>query len=370
MTDLQFMRRAIRLARRGEGHVEPNPMVGCVVVRDGEILGAGHHAVYGGPHAEIAALDACRRDGHDLAGATVYVTLEPCCHTGKTPPCTDALIAADVARVVVALVDPATHADGRGVESLRRAGIDVEVCPESEEARRLAEPYVKRVTTGLPWIIAKWAQTLDGHIASRTGDSRWISSTSSRQLVHRLRARVDAVAVGIGTVLADDPRLTARRVRVRRHARRVVIDPRLRIPDNARLLTEPSVPLTIAVGAGADPHRVQHLRARRGIEIFTLPPTRGGRGSLRPLLEHLATAHGATNVLVEGGGGLLGSLLAEDLIDQYLVFTAPIVLGDAEAVTAVRGSAVPRIEEGTRLHLAGMRRIEGDVLLDYRRAHA
>ncbi|GAF88580.1 unnamed protein product, partial [marine sediment metagenome] len=207
--DHRMMARAIALARRGEGHVEPNPMVGCVIVRNRRSIGEGYHRRFGGPHAEIEALLACTRDPQ---GATVYVSLEPCCHHGKTPPCTDALIAARVARVVVAARDPNPVVRGRGIRRLRTAGIDVETGVLEGEAAEVLAPYATRVRLYRPFVIAKWAQSLDGKLATRTGHSQWISCEASRRRVHRLRARVDAILVGCGTVLADDPLLTARGV--------------------------------------------------------------------------------------------------------------------------------------------------------------
>src|SRR5437764_12544149 len=206
-TDGQWMRRALELAERGRGYVEPNPLVGAVVVRDGRLVGAGWHQRYGQAHAEVNALAAA---GEAARGATLYVTLEPCCHVGKTPPCTDAVIRAGVARVVAAMSDPFPQVAGRGAELLRQAGLAVEVGPCEAEARRLNAPYLKLLARGRPYVHAKWAMTLDGKIATRSGDSKWISNRASRQVVHDLRGRVDGIVVGAGTALADDPQLTAR----------------------------------------------------------------------------------------------------------------------------------------------------------------
>ncbi len=320
------MRRALALARRSQGLVEPNPMVGCVLVRDGRILGTGYHRRYGGPHAEVEALRDCQKHGQDPAGCDVYVTLEPCCHHGKTPPCTDALIAARPRRVIAAMIDPFPQVAGGGVTALRAAGIEVQVGMEEEQACRLNEPFFKRLATGLPWVIAKWAQTLDGRIATATGQSKWISNDASRTYVHKLRARMDAVLVGIGTALADDPRLTARGVRRQRVARRVVVDPSLRLPETAKLLvnldpaTADGAALTLAVGQSLlskPPDKLLRLR-ERGVEFVGLPPLAAepARLSLRPLLAHLAGTHQATNVLVEGGATLMGCLLQEGLVDE------------------------------------------------------
>lgn len=379
MDDQSLMLRALRLARRGEGAVEPNPLVGCVLARGGRILGEGYHRRFGGPHAEVEALVDARRRGHDPAGCDAFVTLEPCCHHGKTPPCTDALIAARVGRVVAAMEDPHPAVAGGGIAALRAAGVAVEVGLCEAQARRLNEAWLKRVTTGLPWVIAKWAQSLDGRIAAASGDSRWVSNELSREFVHVLRGRVDAVLVGVGTVMADDPRLTARpRVagRVRRVARRVVIDPRLRLPPDAALLREAeTAPVLVATAADlvASPAaKLAELEAR-GIEVLPLPTLDAapshqvpGRLDLRPLLRHLVSKHAATNVLAEGGATLLGSLLAQGLVDQALVFVAPALIGDAAAVPAVRGLACSMVSEAQALRLMRVRRFGEDVLLDYR----
>lgn len=336
LTDAQAMRRALRLARRGEGWVEPNPMVGAVLVRDGVIVAEGWHGRFGGPHAEVACLADAAKRGVEARGATMAVTLEPCCHTGKTGPCTQALIAAGVGRVVVGTVDPSPHAAGRGIGQLQQAGVEVVTGIEEAACRELIAPFVKRVTTGLPWVIAKWAQTLDGRIATATGDSKWISGEASRRIVHRLRARVDAIMVGVGTVIADDPSLTARGVKVKRIARRVVVDPHGRTPGHARVRDEP-------------------------------PPTRYVGSDLRGSLQQLA-AEGVTNVLVEGGATLLGHLFAQDLVDEAMVFIAPKLLGDSAAIPAARGRSVARIADCLKLELTSQRRVGEDVLLCYRRA--
>jgi diaminohydroxyphosphoribosylaminopyrimidine deaminase/5-amino-6-(5-phosphoribosylamino)uracil reductase len=330
--DERFMRKAIGLARRGEGRVEPNPMVGAVLVRGGTMAAIGYHRRFGGPHAEVDCLG--RTAPGDAVGGTLYVTLEPCCHTGKTGPCTEAVIASGVRRVVVGTVDPSPHASGRGIARLREAGIDVAVGVCEAEARELIAPFVKRVTTGLPWVIAKWAQTLDGKIATADGDSKWISGEASRRIVHELRARVDAVMVGVGTVIADDPSLTARDVKVRRVARRVIVDPHGRTPAHARVRQSP-------------------------------PPTSFIGDDLRGSLQQLA-AEGATNVLVEGGATLLGHLFAQGLVDEAMVFIAPKVLGDAAALDAVRGRSVARIADAWPLSLREVRRVGDDVMLRLR----
>jgi len=343
-------------------------MVGCVIGRGRTVLGEGYHRRFGGPHAEVAALEACRRAQRRTAGATAWVTLEPCAHHGKTPPCAQALAEAGLARVVVALRDPFPEVDGRGIEALRAAGLQVEVGVEEAAARRLNAPFFKRHRDGLPWLILKWAQTLDGRIATRTGHSRWISGEPARRRVHRWRGEVDAIMVGIGTALADDPRLTARARRPPpRRARRVVVDPRLQLPPASRLvqsLAEGAPPLTIATAHAprADAQRRAALAAA-GAEVIELPPGPGRHLRLTGLLHHLAETHAASNVLVEGGAGLAGSLLAEGLVDELRVFIAPRLLGDARAVPPVRGLAPETLGAGMAFELESARRLGEDQLM-------
>ncbi|HRX83834.1 MAG TPA: bifunctional diaminohydroxyphosphoribosylaminopyrimidine deaminase/5-amino-6-(5-phosphoribosylamino)uracil reductase RibD [Phycisphaerae bacterium] len=331
--DAAWMQRALRLAARGRGRVEPNPMVGCVLVRKGRVIAEGYHRRYGGPHAEV---DALSRAGAGARGATAYVTLEPCSHHGKTPPCADALIAAGVARVIAACGDPFPEVAGRGLARLRRAGIAVEVGLLADEARELNAPFLTRVLLGRPYVILKWAQSADGKIATRTGDSQWISGPESRRLVHRLRARMDAVIVGSRTARADDPQLTARDVPVTRVARRVVFDSQLSTPRTARLVTTaretPTLMLTTRVG-GASRKRLQLERS--GVEIVVCR-ARKGHVDVDDALQRLA-ALGITNVLVEGGGALLGAFIDRQLADEAWVFTAPVVIGGRGAVASCGG---------------------------------
>lgn len=361
MTDAACMQRALRLARRAAGQVEPNPMVGCVIVRSGKIVGEGYHRKFGGPHAEVHALQAA---GAQARGATIYVTLEPCTHHGKTPPCADAVIAARPKRVVVGCRDPFEKVAGRGIRKMRRAGITVDVGVCGDEADRLIAPFAKRVTTGLPYVIAKWAATVDGAIATRTGDSQWISCPESRRVVHQLRARVDAVVVGIGTALADDPMLDAREVKVRRIARRVVIDPKLRLPIDWRLVqTADRLPLTLATTPEAMTRRAGKTRTLEmaGVEVIAIPGM-----ALDTLLRYLADQHAATNVLVEGGGKTHGSFFEAGLVDELLVFLGPHVVGDARAIRPVAGQGpVAQIADAAPLALQQVRRIGEDVMLRY-----
>lgn len=368
MDDRSHMLRAIRLARRAQGYVEPNPMVGCVIVKGDRIVGQGMHRRFGGAHAEVNALAAA---GKLARGATVYVTLEPCVHHGKTPPCADALIAAGIKRVVIGCPDPVDdHAGGEA--KLREAGIRVDIGICAQECAELIAPFTKTVQKKMPWVIAKWAATIDGQIATRTGDSQWISGVESRLMVHQLRARVDAVIVGVGTALMDDPMLTARRVPVRRVARRVVIDPRLRLETDCMLLrTMNLAPLTLAVAPAtlkSKKTKVQQWRDR-GAEVVAIK-RKSGRSrqlELSALLKHLHRKHEATNVLVEGGSITHGAFFDQKMIDELLVFVGPLVLGDGEARPPVDyGRSVPRMAQSRRMKLEKVRRIGEDVLMRYR----
>jgi diaminohydroxyphosphoribosylaminopyrimidine deaminase/5-amino-6-(5-phosphoribosylamino)uracil reductase len=366
---------AVRLALRGAGRVEPNPMVGAAIVRDGVVIGLGHHRVFGGLHAEREALADCRRRGNDPRGATVYVTLEPCMHFGKQPPCTDALIEAGVSRVVYARPDPA-EVSGGGAGVLRAAGIHCEECRESPRAIAIAEPFVCRVRQGRPWVVAKWAQTIDGRIATRTGESKWISGERARRRVHRLRARVDAILTGIGTVLADDPMLTARGVLIRRVAKRVVADTDLNLsPASALARTARDVPTIVACDEALLTAEIAAARREAllatGVKIIGVPPAQRGAGAsgldLRALFQVLARDHGVATVLVEAGPGLLGSLFENDLIDEAVVHIAPMLLGDEMAKSVAVGRVAEHLNSARRFDLWRSKNLGGDVELTYRR---
>ncbi len=338
--DAAFMQRALRLATRGQGYVEPNPMVGCVIVRQGKIVGEGYHRRFGGSHAEIEALRRCRSSPR---GATVYVTLEPCCHFGKTPPCTHALIEAGVRRVVAAMRDPTPQVAGRGFRKLQAAGIPAESGVLAEQAAELNAPFLKLMRDKRPWVILKWAQSLDGKIATRTGDAKWISDEHARAHAHRVRGRVDAILVGGNTVLTDDPQLTCRVGRARRVATRVVLDAELRTPLKARLVRSAhKTPTWIVCAAGAPRSRAKALEAA-GCVVQRVARERPGL-SLPAVLDLLGSA-GMTNVLVEGGGRLLGSFLDERLADEFHIYVAPLLIGGVQAVSALSGRGAATVRE-------------------------
>lgn len=368
-TDRYFMHVALELAKQGQGFVEPNPMVGCVLVQGAQIVGEGFHTRFGAPHAEIEAL----RDAGDQAeGATCYVTLEPCAHHGKTPPCADALVQAKIGRLVIAMTDPFPKVDGRGIDRIREAGIPVTLSILEDEARRLNAPYLMRVQNHRPWIIAKWAMTLDGKIATRTGSSHWVSGPGSRNKVHRLRARMDAIMVGVNTAIADDCQLTVRldpsesdssesnpfELSPLRCPTRIVLDSDAKLPlESALLRTAKETPVLVAVQAEADPARLK-LMENCGCEIFRCPV----RHELHSLLNHLAQ-QGVTNLLVEGGSELFGSLLDQDLIDEVHAFIAPSLVGGSEALSPIAGLGLANMAQAIRLTDVQMEPASEDIHL-------
>jgi len=351
-TDIAWMRRALQLAEHGRGFVEPNPLVGAVVVRDGKVVGEGCHQRFGDAHAEVHALAAA---GDAARGATLYVTLEPCCHLGKTPPCTEAILRAGIQRVVAAMPDPFPAVAGKGTAQLRAAGIEVEVALLVTEAERLNAPYLKLLATGRPYVHAKWAMTLDGKICTRTGDSKWISNEASRRRVHELRGRMDAIVVGIGTVLADDPLLTARPPGART-ATRIVLDSHARLPATCQLVqTIAQAPLLVVTGEDVARADLREAKA----ELLALPQEQG-RPAVMALLNELGRRR-MTNVLVEGGSEVLGSFADAGAIDEVHVFIAPIIVGGAAAKSPVGGPGVERIASALRLDEWESERIDGDV---------
>ncbi|MEM7229559.1 MAG: bifunctional diaminohydroxyphosphoribosylaminopyrimidine deaminase/5-amino-6-(5-phosphoribosylamino)uracil reductase RibD [Planctomycetota bacterium] len=359
-----FMRIAARLAWRGTGGTAPNPRVGCVIVNDeDEIVGWGYHRRCGEAHAEVHAL---RRAGQAAQGATAYVTLEPCNHTGRTGPCSQALIDAGIRRVVIARTDPNPEATG-GMELLRASGIQVDIDQSCHLAMHVAAPFAHRVQTGLPWVIAKWAQTIDGRIATRTGESQWISNAGSRRLTHRWRGQVDAILTGIGTVQADDPLLTARDVRTRRTAARIVVDPNLDVALDSQLVrTAHTTPTILACHAACAATHAESVNALRSAGVTVIPVD--GTGSeldVRALLRTLHADHDVCDVLVDGGAGLLGRLFAQGCVNEARVFIAPKLLGDERALTAVRGLDHTSLTNATTMHLHRLQRRGDDVIATY-----
>ena len=357
-----YMSRALQLADCAVGHTSPNPPVGAVLVRDGRVVGEGRTQPAGQAHAEVVAL---RQAGELARGATLYVTLEPCSHYGRTPPCTDAIIAAGVAEVRAELVDPNPQVAGRGLELLREAGIAVTLGEGRDEAEELIAPHAVYITTGRPLVTLKFAMSLDGKIATRAGDSKWITGEESRRYVHTLRARADAIMAGIGTVLADDPQLTARDANdapLPRQPLRVVVDSRGRLPPDAKMLSQPGRTL-VAVSEIADEARDALESA--GAEIFAAPGT-DGRVDLPALLTELGRRE-VTGLFVEGGGTLAGSLLDARLVNRVVGFVAPVIIGGDSAPSPVGGRGAALMSDAIRLSKVKIERFGDDVAVIGRR---
>ncbi len=329
------MQRALALATAGRGSVEPNPQVGCVIVDDDlRLLGEGFHPFYGGPHAEVVALAAA---GSAAAGASLFVTLEPCCHYGKTPPCAEAVIAAGIKRVVIATGDPAAYVAGGGIRRLEQAGIDVTVGLLGAEGEALIAPFRKLQQQKQPWVHAKWAMTLDGKIATRTGASQWISGEQSRQVVHQLRGEMDAIVVGIGTAMFDNPLLTVRPPGPRAPVR-VIIDSQARLPLTSKLVQSArETPVLVLATELADEKNVDEL-IQRGVEVVKLPH-QNQLACIPAILDELGQRQ-MTNILIEGGGTLLGSFFDANAIDEVHAFVAPKLFGGTNALGPVLGTGV------------------------------
>jgi diaminohydroxyphosphoribosylaminopyrimidine deaminase/5-amino-6-(5-phosphoribosylamino)uracil reductase len=351
--DETFMRRALELAARGKGRTSPNPVVGCVVVRDGRIIGEGFHERAGEPHAEINAIHAV---GGQVEGATIYVSLEPCCHQGRTPPCTEFLIEHKPARIVVALHDPNPKVCGEGIFALRQAGITVDVGVLEGEARRLNEAFFKYITRGMPFVIAKCGMSLDGKIATRTGDSKWITGDASRRMVHELRNEVDAILVGSRTVMMDDPSLTTRLEEgAAKDPIRVIVDAAEYLDADRRVFKiESGAPTWVAVPDdrsfdGAD-------------EVLRIPVGKGGL-DLALLMKELA-AREIVSVLIEGGGTTLASAFESGIVDKVLFFVAPKIIGGHDAVTAVEGDGAKRLLDAIQLERMTSKPVGEDILIE------
>jgi diaminohydroxyphosphoribosylaminopyrimidine deaminase/5-amino-6-(5-phosphoribosylamino)uracil reductase len=367
-TDRAHLARAIELAARGEGAVKPNPVVGAVIARGETVLGEGWHERYGAAHAEVNAIEACGLE--DLSQATLYVSLEPCCHEGKTPPCTDAILQAGIRRVVVGSDDPTEKASGRGLGILRDEGVEV-VLADGEEATRarlLNQAFRKHARVGRPWVLFKSAMTLDGKVATRTGDSQWISGESSRALAHRWRASVDAVVVGIGTALADDPQLTVRPegepAELSRQPRRVVFDTLARLPIDSRLVQAAAeIPLTVVVSRAAARSDTDALEAAGAQVMVATGENEPAR--VRSALEQLGTL-GVASVLLEGGPHLAGAFLDAGEVDELRLFLAPLLLGGSAARDPLEGIGVERISEAMRALTFDCESVGEDLLISAR----
>jgi diaminohydroxyphosphoribosylaminopyrimidine deaminase / 5-amino-6-(5-phosphoribosylamino)uracil reductase len=367
-TDQAHLARAIELAGRGVGAVKPNPAVGAVIARDGQVLGEGWHERFGSAHAEVNAIEACGMA--DLAGATLYVSLEPCCHEGKTPPCTEAIVQAGIGRVVIGSDDPTEKASGRGPGILRDEGVEV-VMADGElatRARLLNQAFRKHARAGRPWVLFKSAMTLDGKVATRAGDSQWISGEASRELAHRWRASVDAVVVGIGTALADDPQLTARPdgtpAEPAEQPRRVVFDSLARLPPGSQLVAVAAeIPLTVVVSRAAARADTDALEAAGAQVLVATGENEPAR--VRSALDQLA-GQGVASLLLEGGPHLAGAFLDAGEIDEIRLFLAPLLLGGRTARDPLEGEGVERISEALRALSFDCERVGEDLLVSAR----
>jgi diaminohydroxyphosphoribosylaminopyrimidine deaminase/5-amino-6-(5-phosphoribosylamino)uracil reductase len=359
----KYMQMALKLARRGIGSVEPNPAVGAVIVKANQIIGRGWHKKFGGPHAEINAIEDCKNLGVDPRGAEMYVTLEPCCHQGKTGPCTKAIIEAGLAKVFIATIDPSEHTKGSGLEQLRDAGIEVQTGLCEAEAKLLNAPFIKFAATGKCWVTLKWAQSIDGKLAwaQQSEEQRWISNELSRKDAHKLRRLAQAILVGINTVLADDPLLTARPSKGKK-ATRIVLDSFLRIPPDCQLLeTAKKCPVLIYTSENAVKANLEISKkiTQKGAEILTYPQNKG-RSNLYFLIDELSK-HGIGHLLVEGGPAVLTSFLKENLADEITVYIAPKILGGVGSAEIT--SAMAELTQAIGLHHVETERFGEDVRL-------
>jgi len=351
----KYLRRALKLAERGRGLVSPNPMVGAIVVKDGEIVGEGYHKRYGDAHAEINALEMA---GDRAIGATLYVNLEPCAHHGKTPPCVERIYEAGIQKVVVGIKDPNILVNGQGLEYLTKKGISADTGFLEDQCKRLNAGYLKHVVSGIPYITLKIAQTLDGRIASSTGHSRWITSEKSQIEGHRLRATHDAVLVGVGTVLTDDPQLNVRHIRGV-NPYKVVLDSHLRMPLDARLLAEDSAKTIIVTNESASSEKVTRIK-EKGAKVLVLPAGPDGWISQEVLWPKIGEL-GITSVLVEGGSIVLTSLLKSGFADELVLFIAPKILGSG--VDAIGDLEIRNVNDAVEFEKVNIKSLNGDFML-------
>lgn len=359
MDDRAYMTMALNLAAKGAGYVSPNPMVGAVVVKDGRVVGQGCHEAVGGPHAEVHALDAA---GASAAGGTLYVTLEPCNHHGRTPPCTEKVIAAGIKRVVSAMPDPNPDVQGGGHAFLQSRGIEVTCGVMELEARRLNESFIKYIRTKRPFVVLKMAATLDGRIATRTGDARWVTGAVARSLVHRMRHAMDAILVGVGTVKADDPRLTARlEEKPGQDPIRLVLDTRLTMPKRARMLTQTSAAPTYVV-CGAEASDVDRRRLTSAGARLLETPVKKGHVDLAALMPVLGEM-GVTSLLIEGGAGVAASALAADIVDKVVFFYAPKILGGDDGIPMCRGAGPFKMAEALAIRDVTVTAVGEDIMV-------
>ncbi len=357
---IAFMQRALKLAGQAKGRTSPNPLVGAVIVKGGKVIGEGYHQKAGTPHAEVHALNAV---GENAKGATLYTNLEPCCHWGRTPPCTEALIRAGIAEVYIAGVDPNPSVAGNGVRQLEKAGICVHVGVCQQEAEKLNEVHTKYIQTGLPFVILKIAMSLDGKIATASGESQWITSEASRHRGHEIRDAVDAILVGRGTVESDNPTLTTRlQNRQGQDAIRIVMDSHARTPTDARIFNaESSAGIIVAVTSAAPIENIKALEAS-GAEVITVPDAHGNRVCFKGLMEILGKRE-ITSILIEGGGEINASAVAAGIVDKVMCFVAPIIIGGRNAPGPIGGEGVTSLMDVPHLRQIRITQIPGSDFL-------
>ena len=356
MNDEFYMRRTIRLAAKAHGMTDPNPIVGAIIVKNSRIIAEDYHKKAGTPHAEAAVIE---KAGEEAKGSILYVNLEPCCHTEKrTPPCTKAIVSAGIKEVVIGMIDPNPKVSGRGILDLQKAGIKVRSGILEDEAKRLNETYIKYITTGKPFVILKVAMTLDGKIATPEGESKWITSEKARKAVHRLRSSVGTIMTAIGTVKADDPQLTARVQKGVRNPKRIIIDPDLEIPLNAKVLQMP--PETIVVTKISNINEKKRILLDRGVQIIDYE---GEKVNLDRLMKRLGEME-ITSVLIEGGSSLNAHAFEDEVVDKVMFFIAPKIIGGMDSFPAVGGKSFRRLEEAYRLKDVRIKRLGEDILIE------
>lgn len=357
MTHEDYMRMVLRLAQRGRGLVNPNPMVGCIIVKDGKIAGQGFHKKAGLPHAEIEALEKAQDKAQ---GASLYVNLEPCSHYGRTPPCTKAIIKAGIKKIYVAMFDPNPLNNGKGIDELRRNGIEVKVGILEEEAKRLNEVFIKFITEKVPFVTVKVAETLDGKIATKTGESKWISSEKSREYAKKLRAEVDAILVGVNTIIKDNSLLNPKS-ETKKPFYKIILDSRLRTPINARIFSKESVSeIILATTKYASKLKIDLFSKKAEVLICK---DKNKQVDLRDLMKKLARRE-ISHILIEGGGQTIASALEAKIVDRVLFFIAPKIIGGRESPTSVEGEGIKNLKDAIKIKDTGIRRLDEDLLIE------
>ncbi|MEB2308895.1 MAG: bifunctional diaminohydroxyphosphoribosylaminopyrimidine deaminase/5-amino-6-(5-phosphoribosylamino)uracil reductase RibD [Candidatus Brocadiaceae bacterium] len=357
-TDEKYMMLALELAEKARGKVEPNPMVGAVLIKNGEIIGKGYHQIFGGAHAEIHAIN---EGGENCKGATLYISMEPCAHYGKTAPCVDAIIKAGITKVIIPIIDPNPVTSGKGMQKLKEAGIEVRLGVMESQAKKLNAPFFKLMQTGLPYIIVKWAMSLDGKIATHGGDSRWITSEESRAYVHKIRGWMDGIVVGINTVIRDDPLLTCR-LEGGRNPRRIIVDGNAILPLSSRLIkTISECEIIVAVTMNAPQERIERLK-QAGCKIIQTKDI-SGRVDLHDFFRYLGEMK-LTNILVEGGSRIITSMIEGHLADKIIVFIAPVIIGGEGALPPVLGKGVDMMCRAVKLREISIKRFLNDTAIE------